>query len=282
MAILSEAQIFGAEGVIGNCPREYKAKVASASAEFLVLSKEAYQYNAHNLKLEAILTRDVSLTQSWRRSFFNTLIKNSVLPHEKRNRDPQQKISFEEKIRTNYFEKAKEHKRNPSEPQLLETTTEAQKTKGEDVRNDVIKKSQRNLLRIIKSSEYIKRVFSERDQLAMIQVQMGQKMQVFGKKNPDKSMVDLSVEDQKARLEELLKKKLMIYNNKDKKSPKKHSLFRKIKIFLEKDPNQTETMFLRNVNFRVKKSQSFGSTALKEFPREASLPSFIVKNSLNH
>jgi len=257
--------------VISNTSRDYQAKVLSATADFLILSREAYNYNTTTLRLQKIFSEEVSIVQKWRKIFFSKL-KSRVDSNEPI--ESIEKSTIQEKFKANYFEK--------TEPFIKKTSISMNKPnftkENQEVVGENLKKSQKNLLRIIKSSEYVKRLYSERDQLALIQVQMSQKMLVFGKKNKEKSFIDLSIEDQKAKLDEMLKKKLMIFNNNQKKSPKKHSILRKIQIFPEN--REIERIFCRNLNFRVKKSQSFANP-VKEKHREGSLQSFIVKNSLN-
>ena len=276
LAILSEASIFGAEAVLASTPRDHQAKVLSASAEFLILTREAYLCNAINLRLSVIFTQEVSVVQKWRASFFQQL-KSRLKRRSIDLKQSFQKISFEEKMKTIFKDKNEEIPAKAS--QSLNKTIENREKS--DASGENLKKSQKqkHLLRIIKSSEFVKRLYSERDQLALIQVQMNHKEQVFEKKNKKHSFIDLSIEDQKAKLDDLLKKKLMVFKNKDKKSPqKKYDLTRKIKIFPEN--KEKERLEWRNITFRVKKSKSFAST-LKDNSRHCSLPSFIVKNSMN-
>ena len=277
LAILSEASIFGAEAVLANTPRDHQAKVLSAYAEFLILSKEAYLVNAINLRLSVIFTQEVSVVQKWRASFFQKL-KSRLKRRSIDLKLPLQKTSFEEKMKT-IFDKKTNIEVPAKASQSLNKTNENREQSEAPGENMKKSQKQKHLLRIIKSSEFMKRFYSERDQLALIQVQMNHKEQVFEQKNKKHSFIDLSIEDQKARLDDLLKKKLMVFKNKDKKSPqKKHDITRKIKIFPEN--KEKELLEWRNITFRVKKSKSFAST-LKDNSRQCSLPSFIVKNSMN-
>lgn len=277
LAILSEASIFGAEAVLANIPRDHEAKVLSATAEFLILSREAYLCNAINLRLSVIFTKEVSVVQKWRASFFQTL-KSRLKKRSFDFKQPLQKSRFEEKMKTIY-DKNQNEEIPAKASQSLNKTIENREKSEASAENLKKSQKQKHLLRIIKSSEFVKRLYSERDQLELIQVQMNHKEQVFEKKNKKHSFIDLSIEDQKARLDDLLKKKLMVFKNKDKKSPqKKYDLTRKIKIFPEN--KEKERLEWRNITFRVKKSKSFAST-LKDNSRQCSLPSFIVKNSMN-
>lgn len=76
-----------------------------------------------------------------------------------------------------------------------------------------LKKGARALLRIIKSKENAQEKFSERDEISVIQGNILQKAEIIKKKFSGSSIIDLSIEDQRNKLNELLKKKLDIYHN---------------------------------------------------------------------
>ncbi len=123
------------------------------------------------------------------------------------------------------------------------------------------KKAGKNLLKIIKSSEFHRKLFSERDSLSLIQDHLVNKVKVFNKtiNSFEKNIFDLSIEDQRNKMNELLKKKLEIHQNKEKKkkiltskSLMSSNFFRKNPVF---NGNKTQTSLLAsNINIRLKKS----------------------------
>ena len=220
-------------------------------------------------------------------------IENKSKKNNKIEKDFEKSVKNEKNNKTEKYEKLDKNEKNeekieksPKNPIFSQTTTNFKL------------KSNRNLLKIIKSSEYNKKIYSERDSLSLVQVRILQKQQLFEKTNPwliektqnfDKSqifnkssqsqgfckekyaVIDLSIEDQRTKLNELLRKRLEIYNEKKHnhikekstgnikeymKKIEKSDFLKKIEkfhFFLDKKPTNSVNL-AKNLHYRLKKS----------------------------
>ena len=222
--------------------------------------KKAYGFNNQTLRLDKLFSKDIALIKAWRNKFIDNMLdvsNNIICSHKFGENSISSHSLFKEKPEENnnkrsFFEK----KQRIS---LEKNTEENEKFVISEEKNKKKKKAGKNLLKIIKSSEYHRKLFSERDTLSLIQEQLIYKEKIFNRTNSfEKNIIDLSIEDQRKKLNELLKKKLDIYQNKEKQkrwSPESRismNFFKKIPVF---NGNKTHTSVLaNNINIRLKKT----------------------------
>lgn len=254
LALLSKGSFFGAEGILEKSPRSQQARVVSTDCVLFLLSREAFLSNRANLKLDRLFKKDLVVIKEWRKAFLNKI------------------IGVQEKMIT----KTKEFRLESPKPSSNEKE-QFLTTEKPFIKVTLKNKQERALSQIIKSREYSNRILSERDELSLIQAQISHKEDVFIKKNPiNKDYIDLSLEGQRARLMDLLNKRLQNYQKNGKRlkavslynKPKLSTFYNEnhqISIFPNENPSFKKSSLAEHLNIRLKRKKPKAVSLQKPF-----------------